>query len=162
MGTDKELRKQLLALLRGGNAHMGFDEAVAKFPFKYINKKPPNVPYTFWHLLEHMRIAQKDILEFIRNPNYVSPEWPDEYWLPKDQKAVKSQWVKTINDFRADLQSVQDFVIDPKTDLFAPIPHAKKYTVFRELLLVADHNSYHIGEFIILRQTTGISPPDKW
>ena len=162
MKTDKVLRKQLHALLRGGNAHMGFDEAIAGFPFEYINIKPPNVSYTFWHLLEHMRIAQHDILEFIRNPHYVSPEWPDEYWPPKDQHAIKAQWRKTIAGFRADLQSVQDLVIDPHTDFCAPIPHAKKYTIFREMLLVADHNSYHIGEFIILRQVMGIPPPDKW
>jgi hypothetical protein len=98
MAEDRIIRKLLLDLLQGGSAHMGFEAAVAGFPPGYINKKPPHVPYTFWHLLEHMRIAQRDILEFIQNPHYVSPNWPDEYWPPKDQKAGKLEWEKTITE----------------------------------------------------------------
>jgi len=162
MSGDKEIRVQLLNLLRGGSAHMDFNEVIANFPLKYINKKPPNVPYTFWHLLEHMRIAQRDILEFIRNPEHVSPDWPDEYWPQKDQRAGKVRWDKTIKGFRADLKSILNLVKNPETDFFAPIPHARNYNIFREILLVADHNSFHIGEFIILRQVVKTLPPDRW
>jgi hypothetical protein len=150
------MRKQLLALLGGGNAHLTFDQAVADFPLEYINHKPPNVPYTPWHLLEHIRIAQWDILEFVRNPDHVSPPWPKGYWPSPDEQANEARWQKTIADFRADLKAIENLVTDPNTDLLAPIPHAKDYTIFREILLVADHNAYHIGEFAILRQVMGV------
>jgi hypothetical protein len=149
---DKVLREQLLALLRGGNAHLGFDDAIANFPPEHINSKPPNVSYTPWHLLEHIRIAQRDILEFVRNPKHVSPQWPEGYWPVPDEQADEARWQQTIDEFKADLQAVEELVKDPQTDFFGPIPHAPDYTVFREVLLVADHNAYHIGEFAILRQ----------
>jgi hypothetical protein len=152
MSTDRVMREQLLALLRGGNAHMGFDQAMAGFPAKHFNSRPPNVPYTPWHLIEHMRIAQWDILEFVRDPDHVSPSWPEGYWPAPDEQADAARWQKSINDFRADLKTIQDLVADPDTDLLSPIPHAEGYTIFREILLVADHNAYHIGEFAILRQ----------
>lgn len=160
--SDKVIREQLLGLLKGGNAHMSFDEAIKDFPAKYFNWKPPNVSYTFWHLLEHIRIAQWDILNFILSPEHVSPDWPDEFWPAEDKRADKAQWQRTIRDFRADFKSIQDIVKDPKTDFLAPIPHAEDYNIFREVLLVADHNAYHIGEFIILRQVMNIPPPEKW
>jgi hypothetical protein len=149
---DKVLREQLLALLRGGNAHLGFDDAIANFSLEHINTKPPNVSYTPWHLLEHIRIAQWDILEFVRNPNHVSPQWPEGYWPAPDEQADEARWQQTIDKFKADLQAVEDLVQNPDTDFFGPIPHAPDYTIFREVLLVADHNAYHIGEFAILRQ----------
>lgn len=158
MNSDKVMREQLLALLRGGNAHLGFDEAVADFPVEYINTKPPNVSYTPWHLLEHIRIAQWDILEFVRNPDHVSPGWPEGYWPPPGEQADETRWQQTINEFRADLKAIEDLVTDPSTDFFSPIPHAPGYTIFREVLLVADHNAYHIGEFAILRQVMGTWP----
>ena len=156
MDHDKVVRDQLLSFLRGGNAHLTFDQAVADFPPDHINVQPPNVSYTPWHLLEHIRIAQWDILEFIRDPEHVSPQWPEGYWPPSGKKADEKKWGKTITDFHADLQALQDMVQDPATDLYAPIPHAREYTVFREILLVADHNAYHIGEFAILRQVMDI------
>jgi hypothetical protein len=152
MDTDKVVREQLLFLLRGGNAHMSFDQAVAGFPVDHINRQPPNVSYTPWHVLEHMRIAQWDILEFVRDPDHVSPQWPEGYWPAPDEPADESKWEKTINDFRADLRALQEIVEDPSVDLCAPLPHARDYTVLREILLVADHNAYHIGEFAIIRQ----------
>jgi hypothetical protein len=158
MSNDKVMRAQLLALLRGGNAHLDFDQAVAEFPAEYTNRKPFNVPYTPWHLLEHIRIAQWDILEFIRNPEHVSPDWPEGYWPAPDEQADEARWQQTLAEFRADLKAIQDLVTDPKTDLLAPIPHAEGYTIFREILLVADHNAYHIGEFAILRQVMGTWP----
>lgn len=152
MNQDKIMRDQLLALLRGGNAHLGFDDAVANFPMTVINRQPPNVPYTPWHLLEHLRIAQWDILEFIRNPQHVSPRWPAGYWPAPGAQADEAQWQQTVSQFRADLAAIEQIAADPAVDLFAPLPHAPDYTIFREILLVADHNAYHIGEFAILRQ----------
>jgi hypothetical protein len=131
---------------------MTFDQAVANFPMERINNLPPSVPYTPWHLLEHIRIAQWDILEFIRDPDHFSPEWPKGYWPPTDEQADEIKWRKTISDFHADFRALQDMVEDPGTDLYLPLPHATGYTVLREILLVADHNAYHIGEFAILRQ----------
>ncbi len=161
MNQNKILREHLLWLLRGGNAHMGFEQAVAKFPLEYINQKLPNAPYAPWHLIEHVRIAQWDILEFTRQPNHSSPAWPEGYWPPPDKQAGEAQWQKTVEDFRADLQALQELVADPDTDLCAPLPHAPDYTVLREILLVADHNAYHIGEFAVLRQVMETWPAQK-
>ncbi|HZD57438.1 MAG TPA: DinB family protein [Anaerolineales bacterium] len=161
MNSDKVARDQLLALLRGGNAHMPYDQAVADFPINKINTRPPNVPYTPWHLLEHMRLTQWDILEFIKNPRHVSPPWPDGYWPDRDAQADQAAWQKTIQSFRADLKALQDIVQDPDTDLYAPIAHARNYTIFREILVVSDHSSYHIGEFAILRQVMGTWPENR-
>jgi zinc-binding alcohol dehydrogenase family protein/DinB family protein len=152
MSTDRRLREQLLALLRGGHAHMDFDEAVAAFPLTQINAYPPHVPYTPWHLLEHLRITQWDILEFIRNPSHTSPTWPEGYWPAPETHTDMQGWVRTIAAFQADLRALQELVADPATDFTAPLAHAPDYTILREILVVADHNAYHIGEFAILRQ----------
>lgn len=158
---DDVMRRQLLALLRGGNAHMPFDAAVADFPMTHINTPAPNVPYTPWHLLEHIRIAQWDILEFIRNSDYAPLDWPDEYWPARDATTDEAGWQATIDAFHADMAALEDIVTDPDTDILAPIPHAPEYTVFREILVVADHNAYHIGEFAILRQVMETWPADR-
>ena len=152
MSTDSVLRKHLLAQLRGGNAHMPFDEAVADFPHADINTCPPHVSYTPWHLLEHLRITQWDILEFIRNPAHVSPAWPEGYWPAHDQQTDAAGWDKTISAFQQDGQALQALVADSTSDVTAPLPHAPTYTILRELLLVVDHDAYHIGEFAILWQ----------
>lgn len=152
MDTDKVLRDELLHLLGGGNAHMSFEEAVADFPVAARNQRPPNVPYTPWHLLEHLRLCQWDILDFIRNPDYQEMEWPQEYWPAPDDVADDAAWDATLAAFRADLKAVEDLARDPQTDLAAKIPHGTGQTVLREILLVCDHNAYHIGELAILRQ----------
>ena len=152
MHTDQIMREQLLAVLRGGHAHMEFDQAVAGFPANYMNRKPPNVPYTPWHLLEHLRLTQWDILEFIRNPDHISPDWPAGYWPPAEAQADEAQWQRTITAFRTDLAALEALAANPETDLFAPLPQGLPYTIFREIMVVANHNSYHIGEFAILRQ----------
>lgn len=149
------VREQLLQLLSGGNAHMSFDKAVKDFPLQAMNAKPTNVPYTPWHLLEHIRIAQWDILEFIRNPHHVSPDWPSGYWPAEDEEADEEIWQQTVGHFRSDLDSLREIVRDPDTDLTAPLPHAPDYTILREILVVSDHNAYHIGELGILRQVMG-------
>ena len=155
MQDDQVLREQLLELLREGDAHMSFDEVIADFPHDHMNAHPPHVPYTPCHLLEHLRITQWDILEFIRNPAHISPAWPKGYWPDSDQQTDTSGWNITITAFQQDLQALQTLVADPMTDLTAPLPHQPTYTILREILLVADHNAYHIGEFAILRQVMG-------
>ncbi len=155
MEMDTVLRDQLLHLLRGGNAHLSFDDAVTDFPMDAINTRPPNVPYTPWHLLEHLRITQWDILDFIRNPHYQEITWPDDYWPAPDAEADAAAWKQTLAAFRADLKAIEAIASDPQTDLAATIPHGDSQTILREILLVADHNAYHIGEFAILRQVMG-------
>ena len=152
MEADIILQEQLRGLLQGGHAHMTFDDAIAHFPREHMNTKPPHVPYTPWHLLEHLRITQWDILEFIRNAQHISPAWPTGYWPAQDTQANEAAWEQTISSFRADLTTLQQIVADPAIDLYTPIPHGSGQNVLRELLLVADHNAYHIGEFAILRQ----------
>jgi hypothetical protein len=159
--TDTVLRDELIALINGGNAHMGFEDAITGFPIKTINDKPPHVNYTFWHLLEHMRRAQYDILEFIRDPDYVSPDY-SEFWPAPDMNATAAQWEKTISAIRSDLKRVIKIATTPETDFFSPIPHAKDNTIFREILLIADHNAYHIAELLALRQIMDLSPKKKW
>ncbi len=155
MPSEDVVREQILALLNGGNAHMTFEEAIADFPVASINTVFPNSTYTPWHLLEHLRISQWDILDFIRNPNYQEMEWPKDYWPPQDQQATPADWERTIQSFQVDMRALQEIVKDPKTDLYARIPHGTGQTIFREMLLVADHNAYHIGEFAIMRQVMG-------
>ena len=155
MSSDDVIREQLLHLLRGGKAHMTFDQAIDGFPLESINSKPPNVSDSPWQLLEHLRIAQRDILEFIRDPDHVSPAWPEGYWPPKDEEADQSRWQQTIQAFRSDIKELEAIVEDRTADLHADLPHAEGFTILREILLVADHNAYHIGEFAILRQVMG-------
>lgn len=156
--SDTVTRTQLLTLLQGGNAHMPFDDAVADFPLERINEMPPGVSYTLWHLLEHLRIAQWDILEFTRNPAHVSPDFPEGYWPPTAAIADPLQWQQTITQFHTDLHAMVEIVADPATDLYADLPHAPGYTVLREALVLADHNAYHIGELAILRGVMGAWP----
>lgn len=155
MTGENILREHLIQLLNGRNAHLNFDDAVASFPISFINARPPNVSYTPWHLVEHLRITQWDILEFMINPDHVSPDWPVGYWPDPQVEANETAWLKSLNAFRADLSAVEDIVRDDRIDLTAEIPHAAGYTYVREVLLVADHNAYHIGEFSILRQVMG-------
>jgi len=156
--ADELVREELSALLEGGNAHMSFAEVVADFPLEHINSKPPNSPYSFWHFVEHLRIAQWDILEFIRTPRHVSPPYPEGYRPRPEEKTDAAGWRKSIKGVLADLEALQEIVRDPKTNLFAPLPHAPDYTVFREIVLAADHNAYHTGELAIMRQVMGIWP----
>ncbi len=162
MDVDKAMRQELLALLRGGNAHMTFDEAVSGFPMEEINRKVPHGSYTVWHLLDHMRIVQWDILEFVRNPRHVSPDFPGGYWPPPDEQATRTKWEKSVEGFRADLAAVQQIVQNPQTDFFGPMPHAKEYVIFREMLLVADHNAFHVGELVALRRVLNLKPVKEY
>jgi hypothetical protein len=153
--ADRALRQHLLDLLRGGNAHLNFDEALTGLPPQLRGVKPPGLPYSPWRLLEHMRIAQWDILEFSRNPKHASPEFPAGYWPETDAPPDDKAWQRSIRQFRADLKAMQDLVEDPGTDLFAPVPHGEGQTILREVLLVADHNSYHLGQMVTVRRLLG-------
>ena len=153
--NDQALREHLLYLLRGGGAHLGFDDAIADLPKELRGAKPQGVPHTPWRLLEHMRICQWDILEFSRNPDHVSPEFPDGYWPASDAPPTAEAWDNSIQAFRADLQAMQDLVADPDTDLFAAIPYGDGQTILREALLVADHNAYHLGQLVVVRRCLG-------
>lgn len=161
MGSDKLVRDQLIELLDGGNSHMGFEAVIKDFPLLHINSLAPEVPYSPWHFLEHMRIAQWDILEFIRNPDHISPDYPAGYRPGAGEKADEARWHKTVSDFRKDLHILRHMITDPATDLYEPLPHAPDYTIFREILVVADHNSYHTGELAMLRQVLGLWPADE-
>jgi hypothetical protein len=153
-------RKLLVGLLRGTSAHMGFDDAVADFPAWAINQRPPNVDYTPWHILEHLRITQWDILEYIRDPKgHVSPDWPIGYWPAKDAETDQAGFQRTIDGFRADLQALEAIAADPSADLLAVLQGTPGHTILRELTLVGNHNSYHVGEFAVLRQVMGSWPP---
>jgi hypothetical protein len=160
MNTDQSLRDHLLYLLRGGGAHLDFDAAIADLPVDLRGAKPAGLPHTPWRLLEHMRIAQWDILEFSRNPKHVSPKFPDGYWPQGDAPPDAGVWDLSAASFRADLRAMQDLVSDPATDLFTPIPHGQGQTILREALLVADHNAYHLGQLVTVRRLLGAWPGD--
>jgi len=153
--AHRSLRRHLLELLRGGNAHLNFEEALAGLPPNLRGERPHGLPYSPWRLLEHMRIAQWDILEFSRNPKHVSPEFPAGYWPESDAPPDDKAWQNSIRQFRADLKAMQDLVEDPAIDLHAPIPHGDGQTILREVLLLADHNSYHLGQLVTVRRLLG-------
>lgn len=150
LSSDQSLREQLISLLDGGNAHVSFDDFVKDFPVEKCGQPVAGLPYTAWQVLEHMRIAQWDILEFSRNARHVSPKWPKGYWPESATTGSKESWQETIAQFRQDLKAFQDLVGDPATDLFAKIPHGTGQTILREALVLADHNSNHLGALITI------------
>jgi hypothetical protein len=153
--NDQKLREHVLYLLQGGGAHIDFDAAVAELPPELRGARPPSVPHTPWRLVEHMRIAQWDILEFCRNPQHKSPEFPAGYWPASDVPPSAAAWEESLERFRADQQAIEDLVADVNVDLYAPIPQGDGQTILSEALLVADHNAYHIGQLIIVRRALG-------
>ena len=152
---DRPLREHLLYLLRGGGAHVDFEKAITGLPAGLRGVKPADLPFSAWRLLEHLRIAQWDIVEFSVNPQHVSPAWPEGYWPQDDAPPSDAAWKKSVQQFRRDLKRMQDLVANPHTDLYTPIPHGDGQTVLREALLVADHNAYHLGELVMLRRLLG-------
>jgi hypothetical protein len=152
----KSLRTHLVSLLREGHAHAGFDSAIRGLPPKARGAKVAGVPYTAWELLEHMRLAQWDILEFSRDPKHVSPKFPSGYWPKTVGPPNAAAWERSVRSFRADLRAMEHLVANPKTDLFARIPHGQGQTILREALLVADHNAYHLGQLVMLRRLLGV------
>ena len=155
MPDNKALREAVLILLRGGRAHVTFEKAIANFPVGLRGKRPRGAPYTPWQQLEHMRIAQRDILDYIRNPQYVSLTFPAGYW-PREASPARNAWPKSVNAFLADRQALLDMAADPSTDLLAQVPHDPEGpSILHELLLVADHNAYHLGQLVVLRRLLG-------
>jgi hypothetical protein len=157
MKTDQtaSLRKHLVELLDGGQAHATFDDVIKGLPPQLRGTRPKGASHSPWELLEHMRIAQRDILEFTRNARHESPKWPEGYWPDSPKPASPKAWAKTVAAVRADLQAVKDIATDKSIDLFAKIPHGDGQTVLREILLVADHNAYHIGQLATVRKLLG-------
>lgn len=149
---DQVLRKQLSAFLDGGKAHVDYRDAVADMPAERQGENPAALPYTPWQQLEHMRMSQWDILEYIRNPKYVSPPWPSGYW-PGPMPPGPDAWQHSVQEFERDRNSLRGLIEDPATSLLAQLPHGKKgHTVLREILLAVDHTAYHLGELIVLRR----------
>jgi DinB family protein len=149
------LRDHLVELLGEGHAHVTFKDVIADWPPQLRGAKPPGQPFTPWRLLEHIRIAQWDILEFTKSAKHVSPAWPAGYWPQSDAPPDAGAWDESVAQVARDLRAMQRLVRDPATDLFARIPHGSGQTVLREALLVADHNSYHVGELVLLKRLLG-------
>ena len=160
MNTENNLRQHLIYLLQGGGAHAKFEDVIADFPAGLRGQNAANLPHSAWMLLEHMRIAQWDILEFSRNRKHKSPDWPRGYWPPNDAPSDPAQWNASIKQFQADLKAMQGLVKNPKTNLFAKIPWGDGQTILREALLVADHNAYHLGQIVDVRRALGVWPKE--
>ncbi len=155
MQNDSALRGQLLALLEGGHAHATFDDAVRGIPLERIGIRPNHAPHSAWELLEHIRIAQYDILQFSQSADYESPKWPEGYWPESAAPKDAGQWQRSIESFRADLDAFKRLIADPSQDLNAPFPWGDGQTLLREALLIADHNSYHLGQLVLVRRLLG-------
>jgi len=155
MSDDKTLRDHLLSLLHGSHAHVDFEGTIQGLPEELRGVRPQGLPHSPWELLEHLRLAQSDILEFSKSADHVSPKWPEGYWpetpAPPDAKA----WDESVAAFRRDLKAMEDLVSDPKSDLYTPFPWGKGQTLLREVLLVADHNAYHLGQLVLVRRLLG-------
>ena len=149
-----ELRNQLCRMLVVRQAHMDFEDAVADFPAEHINTRPPHCDYSFWHLVEHIRICQKDILDYIADEHYAWPNFPDDLWPDKSAETDITGWNQSISQFFADRQALIDIINDPAVDLFAPLPNSGEYqhNILREINIIANHNAYHTGELGVLRQ----------
>jgi len=159
---DKEIRAQLVSTLESGHAHMAFAEATKAFPTSAINSRLPRVPYSFWHLVEHMRLAQKDMLDYMVSTSYEEPPFPQGYWPGKGTRGTLAQWRQSLAQFHKDREAIIELIRDPACDLFATVPNsAGKHTFFRCCLVIADHNSYHIGELAIGRQVAGLWPKGR-
>ena len=158
---DAAYREQLIRLLEGVDAHMPFEAAIAGFPEEAMNAFPPNVPYTPWHLVEHLRLTQLDMLEYVTNPEYVARIWPVDFWPEVHETATPARWSASVEGFLADRATLRGMVADPTRDILAPIPRTPGHTLARGVRIIGDHNAYHVGEFAILRQVMGSWPPDR-
>ncbi|HVZ67758.1 MAG TPA: DinB family protein [Patescibacteria group bacterium] len=158
MDNDKKTRDELVFHLMRGHAHMSYEDAVADFPEEHMNDVFTNGDYTFWHLLEHMRRTQADIINFSINPDYKDLKWPDDYWPKKDAKATKEDWNKTIKDFLEDRERLKKIIEDQTVDIYKVFPWGDGQTLAREAAVITDHNAYHLGEFAIMRQVMNAWP----
>lgn len=158
VNQDQAVREHLVNLLKGGGAHVHFMDALDGFPESKRGTFIEGLKHTAWQLMEHVRIAQWDILEFSRNPKHKSPGFPEGYWPKTPVPPDDAAWEKSVQGFQHDLQEMIKLVKSPKTDLCAPLPHGDGQTVLREALVLADHNSYHLGQLIDLRRALGTWP----
>lgn len=156
MRTHSSLRSHLAKSLRWDSAHLSFDDVITGIPTEFYGAVPERMPYSLWQLLEHMRIAQHDILEFCTNPRYRQPSWPDEYWPDEAAPPDARSWADAVVSFRNDLKAMISLVENEEIDLLQPIPHGEGQTIVREALLLADHNSYHLGQMVTVRRLLGI------
>lgn len=161
MKADGDGRAELTAALAGKGAHVDFESTIRNFPAEFRGVKHDGAPHTAWQLLEHIRIAQADILDFCINPDYRERKWPEEFWPDGSAPPDEAAWDKSIAGYRKDVKAMQDLVSDPARNLYSRIPHGDGQTLFREALLVIDHNSYHLGQLVLLRELLGIWPPAK-
>ena len=157
--NEPSLRHHLVEVLTWSHAHVDFDAAVAGLPAALRGVRPEGAAHSVWELLEHLRMAQVDIVGFSRDPDHVSPPWPAGYWPASPVPPDDEPWEASIAAFRADLQAMCDLVTNPASDLFTPFPWGKGQTLLREALLLADHNAYHVGQIVLVRQLVGAWPP---
>jgi hypothetical protein len=150
------LREQLIKLLGWQDAHVNFDDAVEGIPPQFQGVPPDRLPYSLWQLLEHMRLTQRDILDFCLDPAYEAPKWPDDYWPKSTIPPTPEAWQESVAAFRADREALERLIADPTLDLHEKIPHGEGQTYLREVLLVADHNAYHVGELVAVRRLLGV------
>jgi uncharacterized damage-inducible protein DinB len=156
MNDDSAVREHVSRLLDWEDAHVSFDKAVEGIPESLHSQRPSNLPYSLWQLVEHLRRAQHDILEFCRNPDYRELRFPDDYWPASATPPSSAAWHESIRQVREDREALQRLAVDPKVDLTARVPHGSGQTYLRELLLVADHTAYHVGELVMVRRLLGI------
>lgn len=156
MSLETAIREQLAKLLAWGDAHATYDKAVANVPPEFRSKKPEGLPYSPWMIVDHLTRTQFDILDFCRNERYAQPRWPDEYWPPTAEPPTATAWDDSIRQFRDDRAALQQLA--RTVDLTARIPWGSGQTYLRELVLVADHSAYHVGELVVVRRLLGIWP----
>jgi hypothetical protein len=159
LSPDADLRRHLIALLEGGSAHITFSEALAEFPIEKSGLRPGNAPHSAWELLEHLRIAQEDIVVFSHSKDYVQPKWPDDYWPPSPDPKDAKEWTASVKAVHRDLARFIEMLKDEKQNLFEPFPWGDGQTLLREALLIADHNAYHLGQLMLLRRMLDVAEP---
>lgn len=155
MSRDERVRQLLIELIHGGHAHATFDDVLDGFPVHRAGERPKGAPHTAWELLEHLRIAQLDILEFSRSADWRSPPWPEGYWPDSSAPERDEQWHESIRQCRRDRAEFEAMVLDPQRDLYEPFPWGAGQTLMREAMLVADHNAWHLGQLMMLRRMLG-------
>lgn len=151
--TDQDtIRERLAQSLSWEAAHVGFEQAVSNIPYSVCILKPFGMPYSIWELTEHCRIAQRDILEYCKNPYYTSPEWPTEYWPDRNNLPTEQQWEQSVQSFIKDLNEMAEIIRDPKNDLFRPFENGSGHNLFREAAILIDHTAYHTGQIVLIRK----------
>jgi hypothetical protein len=161
MPLSAALRDGLAKALGWGEARTTFDDAVAGLPAELRGRAPAGLPYSAWQLVEHIRIAQHDILDFARNPGYQEMKWPDDYWPKAPAPPSDAAWDESVRRFRDDRAALEALAREGSIDLEATIPHGSGQTYLREILLVLDHTAYHVGELVVVRRLLGAWPPKR-